>query len=190
MKALSPITSTFTRNLGFKSKLFSSSLFSNNNPNQSHQFYSFSANVNFLFNLLLIFSLIANSCFTNAYYYNEEGEVESDGDSSTNVDDGSFGSSSVARSLYTRSVKSLPPLSNRRSYTPPSPSRARLSAPPPPPASSPVFPATKSNYQQPASQPRFEQQTYEQQPQQQSYAPQIQHDVVSVMFKMYVWLLV
>lgn len=99
--------------------------------------------------------LCSVASLAQAYYYNEEGEVESD-------DGYEASSSSRARALYTRSVKSPPPPApSRGKYNPPSPARARLSAPV---KTAPVF----------EPQQRIEQQTYEQQ----SYAPQIQHDVV------------
>lgn len=72
------------------------------------------------------------------------------------------------RTLYTRAVKSPPPVARVRSYAPPPPSRARYVSPPA--VKTYQAPATKS-YQAPA---RIEQQTYEQQ----SYAPQIDHSVV------------
>ena len=98
--------------------------------------------------------LLSVASLSQAYYYNEEGEVE---------DDGFAESSGRARSLYTRSIKSPPPSPARKSYAPPPPSRARLVAPAP----------TKSYEPQ-----RFEQQTYEQQ----SAVPNIQHDVVRYIY--------
>lgn len=76
------------------------------------------------------------------------------------------------RSLYTRAVKSPPPVARVKSYAPPPPSRARYVSPPA--VKTYQAPATKS-YQAPA---RIEQQTYEQQ----SYAPQIDHSVVSIAY--------
>lgn len=102
--------------------------------------------------------LLSVATLSQAYYYNEEGEVE---------DDGFAESSGRARSLYTRSVKSAPLSPSRKSYTPPSPSRARLAAP---------APAVKG-YEPP--QQRFEQQTYEQQS---SAVPKINHEVVSFVY--------
>lgn len=115
----------------------------------------------FSFGIVLLLSV---ATLSQAYYYNEEGEVE---------DDGFAESSGRARSLYTRSIKSAPLSPSRKSYTPPSPSRARLSAP---------APAVKG-YEPP--QQRFEQQTYEQA----SAVPKINHEVVSSYFKFFLLIL-